>query len=189
MKSSSAFLAKVEPINAELLTLTYGSLIVRLIKDYEKPEEINEQLEKMGYNIGIRLIDDWLAKSCLPPPDTFERAVEIIATQAFPFYLGINKSTFTKVANQDSNLSGENQPEYSITFKDNPLNDFVELPEEYRGLWYSNIICGVIRGALEAINVKVECKFVQDNLRGNDVNEIRIKLIEIIEEKLQEEEQ
>eukprot|EP01031_Cornospumella_fuschlensis_P026230 gene26230-31687_t len=49
--------------NAELLTLTYGSLITQLIKDYEQPAAINEQLEKMGYNIGIRLVDEFLAKS------------------------------------------------------------------------------------------------------------------------------
>ena len=42
------FLSTVERISSELLTFTYGSLIVRLIKDYEKPEEINEQLEKNG---------------------------------------------------------------------------------------------------------------------------------------------
>ena len=69
------FLSKVERINSELLTFTYGSLIVRLIKDYEKPEEINEQLEKMGYNIGIRLIDDFLAKSCISAPKTFKEAL------------------------------------------------------------------------------------------------------------------
>jgi len=34
---------------------------------------------------------------------------------------------------------------------DNPLNDFVELPEEYNNLDYSNIICGVIRGALSTV--------------------------------------
>jgi len=33
--------------NSELLSFTYGSLIVRLIKDFEKIEEINEQLDKM----------------------------------------------------------------------------------------------------------------------------------------------
>ena len=71
------FLSSVEKMNADFLTLTYGSLMVRLIKDYEKPEEINDQLEKMGYNIGIRLIDDFLAKSCIAPPKTFEEAMTI----------------------------------------------------------------------------------------------------------------
>lgn len=35
--------------------------------------------------------------------------------------------------------------------EDNPLIEFVELPEQYNKLWYSNILCGVIRGALEMV--------------------------------------
>ena len=53
-QNKANFLGQVERMNSEFLTLTYGSLMVRLIKDYEKPEEINDQLEKMWYNIGIR---------------------------------------------------------------------------------------------------------------------------------------
>jgi hypothetical protein len=34
---------------------------------------------------------------------------------------------------------------------DNPLADFVELPEELRGLHYSNLLAGVVRGALEQV--------------------------------------
>lgn len=33
--------------NAELFTLTYGALVVQLIKDYEDYAEVNKQLEKM----------------------------------------------------------------------------------------------------------------------------------------------
>ena len=182
------FLGSVETINSEFITLTYGSLMVRLIKDYEKPEEINDQLEKMGYNIGIRLIDDFLAKSCLPPPKTFDEAISIITNNALSFYLGIGAKK--ELVKTDNNMIDTNQQyEYKIYFNDNPLNDYVELPDKFKGLWYSNMICGVIRGALEAINIKVECKYTKDTLKNNDNNEIRIKLIEIIEEKLQEEEQ
>ena len=182
------FLGSVETINSEFITLTYGSLMVRLIKDYEKPEEINDQLEKMGYNIGIRLIDDFLAKSCLPPPKTFDEAISIITNNALSFYLGVGAKK--ELVKTDNNMIDNNQQyEYRIYFNDNPLNDYVELPDKFKGLWYSNMICGVIRGALEAINIKVECKYTKDTLKNNDTNEIRIKLIEIIEEKLQEEEQ
>ena len=33
------------------------------------------------------------------------------------------------------------------------MADFVELPEDgpYDDLWYSNVLCGVIRGALEMV--------------------------------------
>lgn len=33
--------------NAELFSLTYGALVVQLIKDYEDYEEVNRQLDKM----------------------------------------------------------------------------------------------------------------------------------------------
>lgn len=36
-----------ESKNAELLTMTYGSLVTQLLRDYEDPEEVNIQLEKM----------------------------------------------------------------------------------------------------------------------------------------------
>ena len=42
---------------------------------------------------------------------------------------------------------------FTLTFEENPLAEFVELPEEVLagGLWYSNVLCGVIRGALEMV--------------------------------------
>lgn len=67
--------------------------------------------------------------------------------------------------------------ECSLILENNPLNEFVELPEKLNKLWYSNILCGVIRGALEMVNVHVECEFVQDTLHGDETTEIRLKLI------------
>lgn len=40
---------------------------------------------------------------------------------------------------------------------DNPLADFVELPEEYRPLCYSNMLPGIIRGALEMVRAGCHC--------------------------------
>jgi trafficking protein particle complex subunit 3 len=46
------------------VTLTYGTIVAQLCKDYESDYvEVNKQLDKMGYNIGLRLIEDYLAKS------------------------------------------------------------------------------------------------------------------------------
>jgi len=54
----------VDKVNAELVTLTYGTMVAQLCKDYESDYvEVNKQLDKMGYNIGLRLIEDYLAKS------------------------------------------------------------------------------------------------------------------------------
>lgn len=41
---------------------------------------------------------------------------------------------------------------FSLIIPDNPLNDFVELPEHLSSLHYSNIICGAIRGSLSTVS-------------------------------------
>jgi hypothetical protein len=43
--------------------------------------------------------------------------------------------------------------ECSLILDDNPLVDFVELPETCQGLYYCNLLCGVIRGALEMVKL------------------------------------
>jgi hypothetical protein len=52
---------------------------VQLIQDYEDYEEVNKQLEKMGYNIGTRLIEDLLAKSNLGRCSDFRDVGEVVA--------------------------------------------------------------------------------------------------------------
>ena len=44
--------------------------------------------------------------------------------------------------------------EFSLILDQNPLTDFVELPSEHPNLLYSNMFCGVIRGALEMVSTK-----------------------------------
>ena len=65
--------------NAELFALTYGALVVQLIQDYEDYAEVNKQLEKMGYNIGTRLIEDFLARSNMGRCADFREVGEVVA--------------------------------------------------------------------------------------------------------------
>ena len=51
-------------------------------------------------------------------------------------------------------------------------------------LWYSNVLCGVIRGALEMVQMRVEAKFVKCALRGDDQTEIKVSFLGIIEEEI-----
>ena len=61
--------------------------------------------------------------------------------------------------------------------RENPLSDFVVLPNNLKNeLWYSNVIVGIIRGALEMINLKTKVYFVKDTLRGDEHCEIRVEL-------------
>lgn len=48
------------------------------------------------------------------------------------------------------------------------------------------MLCGVIRGALEMVHMRVECNFVKDTLRGDDVTEIRVLFKEKVGEELVE---
>ena len=41
----------------------------------------------------------------------------------------------------------------SLILEDNPLVDFVELPDTCQGLHYCNILSGVVRGALEMVSI------------------------------------
>lgn len=43
--------------------------------------------------------------------------------------------------------------EFSLIFETNPLTEFVELPDNYLQLKYSNILPGVLRGACEMVFV------------------------------------
>lgn len=129
-----------------------------------------------GYNIGIRLIDDFLANSGVGKCHTLKDTADVVAKVAFKAFLGVTAS----VSNFD-----EKKQEFTLLLEDNPLTDFVELPEEYKDqLIYSNILCGVIRGALEMVQMRVECSFTKDALRGDDITELKVHLIEIMKEDM-----
>ncbi|GFE53633.1 Bet3 transport protein [Babesia ovis] len=165
---ASAF-AKMEKVNSELLALTYGSIVSQLIKDIEFTEGVNSQLVSMGRNIGVRLVDEVLAKLGCTPCTNFRTTVEAIAKVGFKMFLGITGDVI--VIDEASN-------HYHIAFQENPLDQFVEIPESLSNLAYSNLICGVIIGALEQLQIKVKCEFVKDMLKGDSTYEISIKLEE-----------
>jgi uncharacterized protein YjaZ len=76
---------KVDKVSAELVTLTYGTIVVQLCKDYESNyAEVNKQLDKMGYNIGLRLIEEFLAKSNAPACSNFREVAEMISKVGQP---------------------------------------------------------------------------------------------------------
>jgi uncharacterized protein YjaZ len=55
---------RVDKVNAELVTLTYGTMVAQLCSDFDRNyAEVNKQLDRMGYNIGMRLVEDFFAKS------------------------------------------------------------------------------------------------------------------------------
>lgn len=60
--------------------------------------------------------------------------------------------------------------EFSLILENNPLVDFVELPDNHSTLIYSNLLCGVLRGALEMVNPTLYMACIYPSLR-NIVND------------------
>ena len=164
--------SKVDKCNAELFSLTYGAIVTQVLKDYEEVDATNEQLEKMGYNIGVRLIDEFLAKAGVGPCQSFAETAEVIAKVGFKMFLGVT-----------AEVVGASSSEFTLQLAENPLAEFVELPEQYSSLAYSNMLCGVLRGALEMVQMRVECALTKDTLWGDEVTEIKVTLKEMIEEE------
>ncbi|KAL0406900.1 UNVERIFIED_CONTAM: Trafficking protein particle complex subunit [Sesamum latifolium] len=105
--------------------------------------------------------------------DQMETA-EVIAKVGFKMFLGVTAS----VTNWDTEGTT-----CSLILEDNPLVDFVELPDTCQGLYYCNILSGVVRGALEMVSMKTEVTWLRDMLKGDDVFELQVKLLKQIPEE------
>ena len=173
MSRQTARAVEAKKVSGELFTLTYGSLVAQLLKDYENDDDVNKQLDKMGYNIGVRLIEDFLARSNVGRCQDFRETADVIAKVGFKMFLGITPAV--------TNWSPAGD-EFSLILESNPLTEFVELPEGHSSLNYSNILCGALRGALEMVQMDVAVWFVQDTLKGDNITELRLKFIRRLED-------
>ena len=157
----------------ELFCMAYGIYVTKLLRESpnNNPEQVNKDLDQIGYKMGQRLIDEFLSRcEKAQPCKDFPQIMKAIAQDAIRMFLGT-----------EGELRNLTKDSVSLIIKDNPLADFVQLPEGYKSsLWYSNVLCGLVRGALEMTNVKVSCTFVKDQLRGDPETEIQVNLIEIM---------
>ncbi|KAJ4151229.1 hypothetical protein LMH87_011942 [Akanthomyces muscarius] len=116
---------RIDKVNAELVTLTYGTVVAQLCRDFDGDyAEVNKQLDKMGYNIGLRLIEDYLAKSnTMKRCANFRETADMISRVGFKIFLNITP--------QVTNWTTDNK-QFSLVFDENPFADFVELPDDGR---------------------------------------------------------
>jgi len=172
---------KMEKTNGELFALTYGALVAQLLMDQEDGEAVNRELDRIGYNIGIRLIDEYIARNSFKVCIDSQELAESISKVALKQFLN------TTAAVKDWSADGR---EFTLAFEADGGGgpgllgmEWVELPEQAIGtLQYGAMLPGVIRGALEMIQLQVECAIVYDLLRSGEkkegtVMELRIKIV------------
>lgn len=165
-----------EKVSAEFVAITYGALVEQLVSDSASEDDVtrvNTQLYTIGHRIGSRLVEEYSVRSGAAPCKSFTQAVEAVGLLAFRMFLNVAAEVTTVSSDADT---------MAITFAENPLALFVELPDEGESpmrqqLWYSNVLCGVIAGALSLVGFHIEATFVQDRLRGHATNEIRLHFL------------
>lgn len=142
---------------------------------------MNRQLDKMGYNIGLRMIEEFLAKTGVKRCQNFKETAEIISKVGFKLFLNITP-TIENWANDYKSFT-------LVIPEPNPLTEFVELPvttdpKIQKDLWYSQILCGILRASLQMVQLDVDVNFVKDALRGDDRTEMRLKLNKILKDEV-----
>lgn len=79
---------------------------------------------------------------------------DVLLQLGFKMFLG-----FSPVVTNWSAASDE----FSLILDNNPMAEFAELPEGHEGLLFSNILCGVLRGALEMVRLFAGIKLLAQN--------------------------
>jgi hypothetical protein len=168
--------AKQPKANAELFALTYGALVAELVRDLETNDKIQAELDRMGHSMGIRSVEEFLAKASLEPQSQtavtcsqFKDTSDVLK-MALKMFLGITTEAGVQ---EDSH--------FSIQFAENPLSLFVELPPDRSDLEYSQLLCGYVRGMLEMLQFDVTVTMAQSVLRGDEINEMRVDLNQVLQ--------
>jgi hypothetical protein len=113
-----------------------------------------------GYNIGCRLIDEFLSRASGVNCVNFRETASVVAKVALRMFLGITAEVGRWRADGRQCV---------LSFKGNPLLDFVELPQHLSKLDYSAIINGAIRGACQMIQMQVTVETIKDELKGQHI--------------------
>jgi trafficking protein particle complex subunit 3 len=184
-----ALWAKQSKCNAEFFALTYGAMVAELLRDFEDDGSVTAELDRMGHSIGVRCIEEVLAKANYyngssgggggaVPTQSFAADTPDLCALAFRMFLGLSMEAHRGGGGSETTAATA----YTLVFTENPLATFVELPKEREGLEYSQLYAGMIRGILEMLQFDVTATVTKTVLRGHEVNEITVELKQILQD-------
>lgn len=104
--------------------------------------DVAEAVSKVGFKMFLNIV----------PTVTFGQGGSTAAGQNAEGNPGTPQASAPPPA---SDAAAPGSKEFSLILTENPLAEFVELPPEVlrSGLWYSNVLAGVLRGALEMVRL------------------------------------
>jgi hypothetical protein len=178
----------MKTINAEIFAMTYGAFVRFTIEqaragcpDSSWAQSVNDTLRQMGYRMGERLVDDFFIRDAemaaraqqVGPQGictSLRSVVDALARRALPMFLGMADGDIRiEEAQPDANAPPRTVAFDLVFVRESPLVLFVELPKQLReaGIWYSNVLCGAIEGAVRMLEHPaggVRANFVSDRL-------------------------
>ncbi|GAX14162.1 hypothetical protein FisN_20Hh219 [Fistulifera solaris] len=168
---ANALWQKQPKANAEFFALTYGALVAELVRDLEQTTEIQAELDRMGHSIGIRFIEEVLAKAPeLKVSQQFMETVDVVKV-AMKLFLGVTVEIVTSADDQ-----------YIVKMNENPLMVFVELPEDRQDLQYSQLLAGMLRGMLEMLQFDCDVSISSSTTTGNkEIHELKVVLKQVLQ--------
>lgn len=192
-----------ERVNGDLFAFTYGAMVSTLFREnFGDVASINARLDRMGYGIGCRLVDDFVSKlpSGTPLPracSDLRPAAEILAKAAFRVYLNIAQpltvgewsedyTSFSLTFPQLNNGGNLQTSSSGSVFFDGLGSEWVQLPEAaIKGqLSYYQMLCGIIRGVLEMLQMQTQVSVVADPLLDRSASSLvlSVKLVRVLDD-------
>ena len=152
----------------EFSALVYGSFVASLLEITEDVEEVNKKLDEIGYNIGLRLAHDFGRDSSLERIDTPEKVIKDVLVRKWVVLSG------SKVP---VNVAKDGDNKYILTFAPSVFTQNVQIPELYKGVQFTGMLPGALRGIFEIFHWKVNTKLLEaDEKIGTKVE------VEVVEE-------
>jgi hypothetical protein len=166
-------------VNVELFALSYGSLVRAIVKDTNNVDDANAKLLKIGTAMGSRIADDLVVKHTGGPGvfrfKNLRAACDLLADYGFKTCLGI---TATCLEPTDTRVV------IRLSDQNTPVTRFVTIPPEYEGLVYLMPLLGAIKSILLMFHYNVDVTMKSDRLKGDQFNDIEIKLIDVMKDTL-----
>ena len=159
--------------SAQFSALVYGSFIVSLLEMFEDVEQVNQKLDESGYRIGLRLAHDFARDRDLERVNTIDLVVTEVLSKKWASIAGLtNTQNSVKISKEDK--------KYVLQFPQSVFTQNVEIPELYRGVHFTGMLPGAIRGVCEIFHQRVNTKLIDisDDLKNG--SKVELEFIEEI---------